>query len=77
MTTARLEAGVITEVDDYMLPLSNDTQMYLYVKEGISSINELLHVNMHSMQETLSLHELYPKRMVRLLLEPHLVPTYR
>ena len=23
ITTARLEAGVITEVDDYMLPLSN------------------------------------------------------
>ena len=43
----------------------------------MSSINKLLNANMYSMIKTLSLRELYPKRMVCLLLEPHLVPTYR
>ena len=43
----------------------------------MNSINQLLKVDMYSMKKTLSLRELYPKRMVRLLLKPQLVPTYR
>ena len=77
ITTDRLEAGVITEVDDYKLPLSKWNPSASKCQQSMSSMEPATINKMYRITETLSLSLSVPKRSARHHPYPQRTPTYR